>query len=139
MFTQHFRALDIEDPLLSVHAYRATLLTKLDNAGVPELDAARLTGHNIKTMSYGVYSGGAVLARLAAVVERIEYIVYIDPVAYNALPSREARLQLARVVGRINRKLPAKSFVLSGPGRWGSNDLRLGVPVRSADINHCSL
>ncbi len=51
---------------------------KIKDAGglsvrVPELDAARLTGHKIKTMSYGVYSGGPDLARLAAVVERIEY------------------------------------------------------------------
>ena len=32
-----------------------------------------LTGHKIKTMSYGVYSSGPDLARLAEVVERIEY------------------------------------------------------------------
>ncbi|MCZ6806725.1 MAG: pyruvate, phosphate dikinase [Deltaproteobacteria bacterium] len=74
-----------------------------------------------------------------ALVEGIEYIVYIDSATYNALPSREARLELARVVGRINHKLPAKSFVLIGPGRWGSNDIRLGVPVRYADINHCCM
>jgi integrase len=73
MFTRHCRAVGIDKPLLGFHYWRTTVLTKLENAGVPELDAARLTGHKIKTMSYGVYSGGPDLARLAAVVERIEY------------------------------------------------------------------
>lgn len=72
-------------------------------------------------------------------VENIKYIVYVDPVAYDALPTRERRIELARVVGRTNRKLEPKSFALMGPGRWGSNDIRLGVPVRYADINRCCL
>ena len=69
-------------------------------------------------------------------LERIEYIVYIDAIAYDAVPSRERRLQVARVVGRINHRLPRRSFILIGPGRWGSNDINLGVQVRYADINH---
>jgi hypothetical protein len=70
-------------------------------------------------------------------VEGIEYIVYVDPRVYDAVPTRERRVEIARVVGRVNRRLPSKSFVLIGPGRWGSNDIRLGVPIRYADINHC--
>ncbi len=70
-------------------------------------------------------------------VEGLEYIVYVDPRVYDAVPTRERRVEIARVVGRVNRRLPSKSFVLIGPGRWGSNDIRLGVPIRYADINHC--
>jgi len=69
----------------------------------------------------------------------IQYIVYVDPSRYNAVPTRQRRLEMARVIGRINRKLAARSFVLIGPGRWGSNDIRLGVPVRYADISRCCL
>ena len=72
-------------------------------------------------------------------VENIHYIVYIDPIVYDAVPSRERRIEIARVVGRINHALDRKSFILVGPGRWGSNDLRLGIPVRYADINRCHL
>ena len=72
-------------------------------------------------------------------LENIEYIVYIDPAVYDAVPTRERRIELARVVGRTNHKLKPKSFVLIGPGRWGSNDIRLGVPVRYADINRCCM
>lgn len=72
-------------------------------------------------------------------IEGIEYIVYVDSGVYDALPTRERRLGVARVVGRVNHALPPKSFILIGPGRWGSNDILLGVPVRYADINRCRL
>jgi len=72
-------------------------------------------------------------------IEGIEYIVYVDSGAYDALPTRERRLEVARVVGRVNHALPPKSFILIGPGRWGSNDILLGVPIRYADINRCRM
>lgn len=72
-------------------------------------------------------------------IEGLEYIVYVDPRAYDAIPSREQRVALARVIGRINHKLERRSFLLIGPGRWGSNDIRLGVPVRYADLNRCRM
>ncbi|MEK6799646.1 MAG: PEP/pyruvate-binding domain-containing protein [Planctomycetota bacterium] len=72
-------------------------------------------------------------------IEKVEYVVYVAAEAYDAVPTRERRVRLARVIGRINHALPAKSFILVGPGRWGSNDILLGVPVRYADINRCSL
>ena len=67
----------------------------------------------------------------------LEYVVYIDPLKYGAIGTRERRIEIARAVGRLNHKLERKSFALIGPGRWGSNDIRLGVPVRYADINRC--
>lgn len=72
-------------------------------------------------------------------IEGIETIVYVDPMAYDALPTREERVALARVVGRVNHQLERRKFILIGPGRWGSNDIRLGVPVRYADINRCRM
>lgn len=72
-------------------------------------------------------------------IERIEYVVYIDPGRYDAVETRERRVAIARVIGRINHALEPKSFILVGPGRWGSNDIRLGVPVRYADINRCRM
>lgn len=72
-------------------------------------------------------------------LEKLEYIVYVDAEAYDALPTRARRMELAHAVGRVNHALPPKSFVLMGPGRWGNNDASLGVPARYADINHCAL
>lgn len=75
----------------------------------------------------------------SGLIENVDYVVYVDPVRYDQVPTRERRVEIARVIGRINHALERRSFILIGPGRWGSNDLRLGVPVRYADINRCCL
>jgi hypothetical protein len=48
--------------------------------------------------------------------------------------------EVGRAVGRLNRILPRRRFILVGPGRWGSRgDIRLGVPVTYADISNSSV
>lgn len=71
-----------------------------------------------------------------AVVPNVEYVVYIDPKAYGRLEDPALKAAVGRVVGRINRALSGKRFALFGPGRWGTNDLHLGVRVGYEDINH---
>jgi hypothetical protein len=67
-------------------------------------------------------------------VEGVEYVVYVDPAAYDRLPDPGQRKEVAAVVSRLNRALEGKSFILIGPGRWGSSNIQLGVPVGYADI-----
>jgi hypothetical protein len=67
-------------------------------------------------------------------VQRIRHVVFVDPEAYDQLPDEMTRLQLARVVGQLNATLERKTFILMGPGRWGSANLDLGVKVTYADI-----
>jgi hypothetical protein len=43
---------------------------------------------------------------------------------------------VARVVRLLNERLQDRSFILMGPGRWGTRDLRMGVRVGYADINY---
>ena len=47
--------------------------TLLQQAGVPEGVAAGIMGHNIPTMTYGVYAEGATLKQKAEAIERIDY------------------------------------------------------------------
>lgn len=72
-------------------------------------------------------------------VTQIEYVVYVDPRDYDQVSTREGRVEIARAIGRLNEKLAGRKFILIGPGRWGSNDIRLGVPVSYADINRASM
>lgn len=72
-FTRLRRRLGLERPGLVFHSLRNTTATALHEAGVPEVEAAAILGHEVRTMSYGLYSGGLSLARLREVVERIEY------------------------------------------------------------------
>jgi hypothetical protein len=67
-------------------------------------------------------------------VQEIRHIVFVDPEAYDRIPDETTRLQVARVVGRLNKLLEKKRFILMGPGRWGSANLELGVKVTYADI-----
>jgi len=70
----------------------------------------------------------------------LTHIVYVDPTTYSELPDRESMLAVGRAVGRLNKVLPKRQFVLMGPGRWGSRgDIKLGVPVTYADICNCAM
>lgn len=69
-------------------------------------------------------------------VEGIRYLIFVDPVMYNKVPSNTVRLELGRAVGRLNKRLEHELFVLLGPGRWGSSNIDLGVKVSYADIHN---
>jgi hypothetical protein len=68
------------------------------------------------------------------VVQRVEYICYVDPGIYGGLPDSGKRREVATIVGRLNKALEGRTYILIGPGRWGSIDPLLGVPVTYADI-----
>jgi hypothetical protein len=72
-------------------------------------------------------------------VQRIRHIVFVDPEAYDRISDETTRLQIARVVGNLNKLLEDKRFILMGPGRWGSANLELGVKVTYADIYHTAM
>jgi len=73
-------------------------------------------------------------------VPDITHIVFVDPEAYSALGNEEALRDVGRAVGRLNKLLPRRQFLLMGPGRWGSRgDIKLGVPVTYSDISNTSL
>jgi predicted nucleotidyltransferase len=73
-------------------------------------------------------------------VPDISHIVYVDPAGYAELGSREELLDVGRAVGRLNKLLPKRRFILMGPGRWGSRgDIKLGVSVGYSDINNAAV
>ncbi|MGE5479790.1 MAG: PEP/pyruvate-binding domain-containing protein [Chloroflexota bacterium] len=70
-------------------------------------------------------------------VPDIAYIVYVDPDKYAAKKNLEDLVSIGAAVGKLNKLLPPKTFILMGPGRWGSrDDIRLGVKVTYSDINN---
>lgn len=69
-------------------------------------------------------------------VSDIEYIVYVCPQPYNELATPAQKSQIARLIGRINQRLEEARFILIGPGRWGSSNPDIGIPVGYGDIYH---
>ena len=73
-------------------------------------------------------------------VPEITHVVYVDPDGYHALPDLTSLKRVGRAVGRLNKVLPKRRFILIGPGRWGSRgDVKLGVPVGYSDINNTAV
>jgi len=67
----------------------------------------------------------------------ITHIVYVDPQSYDELPKREMLLAVGRAVGKLNKLLPRRRFILMGPGRWGSRgDIKLGIKASYSDISN---
>jgi hypothetical protein len=66
----------------------------------------------------------------------IRYALFVPPEGYYALPSAEARMELVRAVGKLNKVLQGEEFICVGPGRWGTINPDLGVCVSYADIYH---
>jgi hypothetical protein len=67
-------------------------------------------------------------------VRNIRSVVYVDPEHYGRVQSLSERSRIARAIGRLNERLAGRAFMLVGPGRWGSSNPELGVPVSYADI-----
>ena len=72
-------------------------------------------------------------------VPEITHIVYIDARRYRELSSADAMRRVAQLVGRLNKILPKRRFILMGPGRWGSRgEVGMGVGVTYSDISNTS-
>lgn len=68
----------------------------------------------------------------------LDRVLLVEPEAYAEL-SEQQRYAVAQVIGQINRKTPEGTrLLLVGPGRWGTSQPSLGVPVRFTDINHAA-
>ncbi|MHC4959929.1 MAG: PEP/pyruvate-binding domain-containing protein [Planctomycetota bacterium] len=72
----------------------------------------------------------------SGVIQGIGYIVLVDPRDYNAIDTIDRRVEVAHAIGEVNERLAKESFILMGPGRWGSQDIRLGVQVGFGDISN---
>ncbi|NJD10933.1 MAG: pyruvate, phosphate dikinase [Gemmatimonadetes bacterium] len=70
----------------------------------------------------------------------VRHIVYVDPARYGRLATENELRAEGRAVGRLNKVLGRRDFVLMGPGRWGSRgDIRLGVTVTYSEINNAAV
>ncbi len=70
-------------------------------------------------------------------VEGMKYIVCVPSATFDSAKTRE----MAAEVARLNNMLKAQgaSYLLLGPGRWGSSDPWLGIPVVWSDISEAKM
>ena len=61
-------------------------------------------------------------------------IIFVKPDCFEPAATKK----IAREIGLLNRKMSAegRNFLLIGPGRWGTADHWLGIPVQWSDISN---
>lgn len=65
-------------------------------------------------------------------MDNIRYVVYVRPEKFDALRNRELAQEIEGInAGFVDRGEP---YILIGPGRWGSSDPALGIPVKWSQI-----
>jgi hypothetical protein len=110
-----------EKPVLNVLQVRPQATQILEGlVDTENLPAEQILCHTDRSLGHGV-------------IETIQDVVIVKR---NDLGSHETPA-VAREVGRMNERLFASRtpYLLVGPGRWGSSDARLGIPVKWAEIN----
>jgi hypothetical protein len=58
-------------------------------------------------------------------LDNIKDIIYVPASTFD----RTKTIEISQEIGQLNKKLVKTPYILLGPGRWGSNDRFLGVPV----------
>jgi hypothetical protein len=78
---------------------------------------------------------GAVIG--PSVFTTVGRLIYVAPSVYGLLPQGD-RYSVARLIGRLTcqQSRPEGALLLAGPGRWGTAEPALGVPVSFAEISN---
>lgn len=70
-------------------------------------------------------------------VEDIKDVVYVDPKKFNKSRTHE----MAEEIEKINESMQEanKNYILIGPGRWGTRDRWIGIPVKWHQISNAKI
>ncbi|MBL3592953.1 MAG: pyruvate, phosphate dikinase [Synergistaceae bacterium] len=89
--------------------------------GIPEIGERRLLLKANKMVTNGS-------------VEHVPWIVYIDHRIYSIAGDFHA---IARAIGDVNSAMGTSRYILAAPGRVGSSNPELGVPVHYNELTRC--
>ena len=64
----------------------------------------------------------------------ITHIVYVTPEGYFSLTTQAERAHIGHLISQLNAKMADLIFITIGPGRWGTVNPDLGVPINYGDI-----
>jgi len=85
---------------------------------------------NIKTKETIIYSESALGN---GVFKDIHDLVYVKPESFNAVNNKSVAIEIEKINTSFVKQ--GKGYVLIGPGRWGSTDAWLGIPVKWPQIS----
>ncbi|MDF1576425.1 MAG: PEP/pyruvate-binding domain-containing protein [Bacteroidales bacterium] len=70
-------------------------------------------------------------------LDQITDLIYVDPEEFDKMRTREMAVQIEQ----LNRKmvLEDRKYILIGPGRWGTRDPFIGIPVNWSQISNAKV
>lgn len=92
--------------------------------------AERINLNNIETEEAIIVSNSSIGNGF---ISGVNDIVYVKPEGFEAKNNRDIVASIAKVNETFNAE---KNYILIGPGRWGSKDQWLGIPVTWSQISH---
>ena len=117
--------IDPEDkmpPILAIIQIRPLVMSK-EKAQIT-WDINKIQKENILMQSNKALGNG--------LIDNIFNIIYVPPETFDSSNT----IEISRNVGDINEKLDEMPYILIGPGRWGTQDRWLGIPVSWSDISN---
>ncbi len=67
-------------------------------------------------------------------IEDIKDVVFVNPETFDTSKTEEIAMEIERLNSKFQKE--ETSYMLIGPGRWGSRDLSLGIPVTWYQISN---
>ena len=67
-------------------------------------------------------------------IDDITEMVYVDPEKFDRLKTREMAAQIEQINNRLVQE--GRKYILIGPGRWGTRDPFIGIPVDWSQISN---
>jgi len=94
------------------------------NIDMEKIDRNRILLYSEKEMGNGL-------------VDTVDEVVFVDPETFD----KSKTVEMAEDIDRINKEMGqnGKKYVLIGPGRWGTRDRWIGVPVQWPQISHAKI
>ncbi len=86
-----------------------------------------------------IEAGGAIVGHSRHI--RLCRFVYVVPAVYSRMALQD-RYEVARLIGKVNQaceSLNEGCVMFLGPGRWGTSDPFLGIPVAFAEVNRAAV
>jgi hypothetical protein len=71
------------------------------------------------------------------VIEELRDVIYLDPECFNKTMTHKMQTEIEQFNEKMAKE--GKRYILIGPGRWGSRDKFLGIPVRWPQINRAKV
>ncbi len=118
------------DPKNEIHSFHLLQVRPIVSGfESEEINISNIDSGNVIIRSYSSLGNG--------IIDDVHDLIYIVPDRFNPAKTREIAAEIKDLnKGFISKK---KNYILIGPGRWGTSDPFLGIPVRWEDVSQASV